>query len=200
MDKQSELLIRAALHDVANVLAGIQGILELTDPERPLGVRDKNRLEAVVEEGMATLVRARHLAMGTLPDAALQAGPDWRAQLADELAPMGLLFRCEFTMTCVDGGAPDLWPGTLLRSFVRAVARQALPYVRGHTLNIRCTPEPGRWCIRMDPVGLLPEGLTAQPEERPGDISGRWALALAAALGITLSCDDGVLLVQVPRP
>ncbi|NTV73023.1 MAG: hypothetical protein HGA66_02315 [Holophaga sp.] len=200
MEKQAELLIRAALHDMANVLAGIQGILELTDPERPLGIRDKDRLDAVVEEGMATLVRARHLAMGTLPEAALQEGPDWRSQLLDELKPMSLLFKCEFVLTFEDRGGPDQWAGPLLRSYVRAAARQALPYVRGHVLELRCVSEPARWCIRMDPVSLLPEGLAGLSPDRPGDISARWALALGHALGITLSCDDGGLLLQAPRP
>lgn len=200
MDKQGELLMRAALHDLANVLAGIQGILELTDPARPLGVREKDRLDAVVEEGLATLARARHLAMGTLPEAALQEGADWRAQLTDELRPMSLLFKCDFALTFEDRGGPDQWPGALLRSYVRAAARLALPYARGPVLNLRCASEAFRWRIRMDPVGLLPEGLATPTGDQPGDISGRWAQALGSALGITLSWDDGGLSMQVPRP
>ncbi len=192
--------MRAALHDMANVLAGIQGVLELTDPGRPLGVRDKDRLDAVVVEGMATLERARHLAMGTFPEAALQEGPDWRAQLLDELKPMGVLFKCAFAVTFEARGGTDQWPGARLRSYLRAVARQALPYVRDHLLTIRCAAEPTRWCIRMEPVSFLPEGLAARDPERPGDIGARWAWALAVPLGVALTCDDGGLSMQVPRP
>ncbi|BDU71748.1 hypothetical protein [Mesoterricola silvestris] len=200
MEKQAELLIRAALHDMANVLAGIQGVLELADPARPLGTRDKDRLDAVVEEGMATLVRARHLAMGTLPEAGLQEGPDWRAQVLDELKAMGLLFKCEFVLTFEDRGGPDRWPGALLRSYVRSAVRQALPYAQGHVLNLRCASEPSGWSIRMDPVSLLPEGLVFLADDHPGDITSRWAKTAGQALGVTPTCQDGILSLQVPRP
>jgi hypothetical protein len=199
MDKQSELLIRSALHDMANVLAGVQGILELSDPGRPLGTRDRDRLEAVVEEGMATLARARHLALGTLPEALIQDGTDWRAQLADELRPMSILFRCQFEFISVPGAGPDRWPGTLFRSYVRAAARQMLPYVQGSVLTLRCEAAADAWRVRLRPVSLLPEGLVAVPEDRPGDISGRWALYTGAALGLEASWAEDILTLTVPR-
>ena len=200
MDKHSELLIRSALHDMANVLAGVQGILELNEPGRPLSTRDRDRLEAVVEEGMATLGRARHLAMGTVPEALLQDGEDWRAQLADELRPMGSLFRCQFEIRGERGTVPDQWPGTILRSYLRATIRQVLPYVQGGLLDVCCTAEAKEWRMRLSPVALLPEGLLALPEGLPGDISARWALALGTRLGIALSCDEGILTIRLPRP
>jgi len=197
MEKHSELLIRSALHDMANVLAGVQGILELNEPGQPLSPRDRQRLEAAVEEGMTTLGRARHLAMGTLPEALDQEGEDWRAQLADELMPMGTLFRCQFAISAE--GAPDRWPGALLRSYLRAAIRQVLPYVHGNRLDLHLVSSATAWTITLSPVTLLPEGLFQAQEDRPGDISGRWAQHLGACLGEALSCTDEVLSLQVPR-
>ena len=199
MDKQSELLIRAALHDMANVLAGVQGILELADPNRPLAARDRDRLEAVVEEGMATLGRARHLAMNTLPEPQPQEWQDWCAQLAEDLRPMGVLYRCAFIIAPAAGSAGAPWPGARLRSYLRAAARQVLPYVHGGTLELSCGSEPDCWRILLRPVSLLPEGLTVDPGDRPGDISGRWAMRLGAELGIVLTCAGDGLELRVPR-
>jgi len=199
MEKESELLIRSALHDLANVLAGVRGILELADPSRPLSPRDRARLDAVVEEGLATLVRTRHLAMGTLPEDGEQEGPDWRGQLADELQPLGTLFRCAFTITLGAGAGPDRWPGTRLRSYVRAAVRQALPYCRGGAMTILCEPEPREWRLRLAPIDILPEGLAAQAIEGSGDIGARWAQHLGRAQDIGLSWQDGELRIRVPR-
>jgi hypothetical protein len=185
---------------MANVLAGVQGILELADPARPLGQRDKDRLGAVVEEGMATLGRARHLTLGTLPDALPQEAEDWRAQLEEELLPMGVLFRCAFRITFASGSELEPWPGAVLRAYVRSAVRQVLPYVHGGTLTLNLEAGPEGWTIAMSPVELLPEGLTASPGDRPGDIGGRWVCHLGNLLGVSLSCEDGLLTVRVPRP
>jgi len=199
MEKQSELLIRSALHDLANVLAGVRGILELADPSRPLSPRDRARLDAVVEEGLATLARTRHLAMDTLPDEVEQEGQDWRGQLADELQPLGTLFRCAFTVALGAGTGPDRWPGTRLRSYVRAAVRQALPYCRGGAMTILCEPGPEAWRLRLTPVDLLPEGLAVQEIEGSGDIGARWAQHLGRAQRIDLAWRDGELQVRMPR-
>ena len=198
MDKPAEMLTRSALHDLANVLAGIQGILDIADPERPLSPRDRGRLEAVVEEGLATLTRTRHLAMGTLPDALPQPGADWQAQLAEELKPMATLFKCQLEVS-VDGSGPDPWPGLLLRSYVRAAVRQVLPYVHGGTLAIRGRAEAEAWLLDLAPVAFLPEALLSPPQDVPGDIASRWAAATGEALGLTLSCEHGTLSIRVPR-
>ena len=71
MEKSSELLLRSALHDMANVLAGVRGIVDLNQPGQPLSQRDRDRLEAVIEEGVCTLNRCRHLTLDTLPDSLL---------------------------------------------------------------------------------------------------------------------------------
>ena len=198
VDKQSELLIRSVLHDMANLLAGVQGILDMADPGRPLSQRDRDRLGAVLDEGRTTLSRTRHLARATLPDPLLQEGVDWRAELLDELRPLGILFRCQFEIVHGGGTGPDLWP-TLLRSYVRAAVRHALPYAQGHRLELLCATGPGAWTLRLRPVSILPEGLLALPRDTPGDICTRWAHTLGTHLGIALSCDDDALTLRMPR-
>ena len=56
MEPASEALMRSALHDLANVLCGIRGILELSDPQQPLSPRDQSRLDAVIADGMVALI------------------------------------------------------------------------------------------------------------------------------------------------
>lgn len=199
MDKPSQLLIRSSLHDMANVLAGIQGILDLSDPARPLAARDRERLDAVLSEGLATLARARHLALETLPDALPQEGPDWRAQLADELHPLGVLFRNRFEFDPMPGPGPDRWPGTLLRSHLRAAIRQVLPYIQGDLLRLEFRSERHELRIVMRPVTLMPEGLQRLPEDKPGDMSSRWAMRSAAALGLEYQWRDQTLTARLPR-
>lgn len=199
MDKPSQLLIRAALHDTANALAGIQGILDLADPSRPLSARDRERLEAVLAEGQTTLVRTRHLAMDSLPERVAQEGPDWRAQLADELRPLSILFRCRFEFDPAPGAGPDLWPGTLLRSHLHAAARQVLPYLQGDLLRLEFRASHDELRITMRPITLMPEGLERVPEDKPGDVSARWAVRTAQALGLHYAWHAQVLTARLPR-
>jgi len=190
--------MRSTLHDMANILAGVQGIVELSAQDRPLSQRDRDRLEAVVGEGLATLSRARHLAMGTLPDPLVEEGSDWRAQLADELTPLGILFKCRFDIIYEGGPGPDVW-GAHLRGYLRAAARHVLPYVHGGTLAIHCASGAEAWSIHLRPITILPEALLALPEDKPGDICCRWAHHLGNHLGLTLSCEDGALMLRIPR-
>jgi len=199
MDKPSELLLRSVLHDLANVLAGIQGVLELNPPGAPLSQRDRERCEAVLAEGNAVLERARHLAMGTLPERALEPGQDWRDQLRLELAPLGALFRCRLEL--VPEAAPELdqWPGPLLRGYARAVTRLVLPYARGGVLTLRLGAEPSEWVLRWGPPAPAPEDLRQGLEDRPGDTCGRWAERVGSALGAVLGACEGALEARIPR-
>ncbi|HLO68073.1 MAG TPA: hypothetical protein VK188_13700 [Holophaga sp.] len=199
MDKDSELLMRAALHDLANVLAGVQGVLDLTPEDAPLSPRNRARLDAVVSEGLGILGRARHLAMGTLPDASLQSAREWREQLADELKPLALLHKAPLEVELEPGPGPDAFPGEALRTYVRSACRQVLPYARSG-LRIQARSEADHWRLRMAPVSQLPEGLCALPEGRSGDIAGRWALRVAQALDIAVAFEDGGLTIRIPRP
>ena len=107
MEKSSEILIRSTLHDLANVLAGVRGILDLNQPGQPLAQRDRDRLDAVVEEGVATLDRCRHLALATLPRRAWRPGRPGGTRLLEDLEPMAILFRCRFSWCW---RAPELGP------------------------------------------------------------------------------------------
>jgi len=199
MEKYSELFIRAALHDLANVLAGVRGIVDLTSPEEPLSPRDRGRLEAVLDEGAITLERCRHLAMGTFPSGALEAGQDWRDQLSEDLAPLGLLFRTRIELTAAVAPEDDQWPGGLLRGYLHAVTRQVLPYAKGGLLGIHCTAGPREWRVRWHPAAAIPDSLAPGPEDRSRDICARWTLACASALEADLTSGEGALQVRIPR-
>jgi hypothetical protein len=199
MEKSAELLLRSALHDMANVLAGVRGIVDLNSPGQPLSQRDRDRLEAVVEEGITTLDRCRQLALETLPGRDLESGAAWRACLQEELAPLTSLFRCRFEL--IHEGDPrwDRWPGPLLRGYVRAVSRMVLPYVKGGLLTIHFSAGPENWQVRWTPATLLPDSLAPGQPDRPRDICGRWALAAATALAATLTLEDATLEARLPR-
>jgi hypothetical protein len=191
--------MRSALHDLANVLSGIRGILELSDPHQPLSPRDQSRLDAVISDGMVALDRSRHLAMGTLPESMTESGLDWRHQLTEQLKPLGTLFRRQFEVQYLGEPTEDRWPGELLRSYALALTRQVLPYVQSESLEIQCSVNPREWLLRWPGTTIVPESLHPEMETRPRDISARWTLRAGAALGVNLSADAQGLLARIPR-
>lgn len=199
MDHASESLIRSSIHDLANILSGVRGILELSDTERPLSPRDRARLEAIIADGMTVLERARHLAMGTLPDAIAESGPDWRRQLLEQLQSLAVVFRCKFEVGYEGEAVHDRWPGDLLRGYVVALTRQILPYVQGSVMGILLGADQGEWRIRWSPASNLPDSLRPEMDARPRDISARWALRVGGSLGAHLSTENGTLLARIPR-
>jgi hypothetical protein len=200
MDEESQLLVRASLHDMANVLAGVRGILDLTQAGQPLSRRDRERLEAVLEDGLCTLERTRHLATGTFPEAQEEEGREWRARLGEQLAPMSTLFRCPVRVESAGEAAWDRWPGELLRGFARAVTRQVISYAREEGLTLACFAGAGEWRLEWSPASYLPEALVQPSPGRPGDIGTRWALRAGAMLKADLRCDGRTLLARIPRP
>ena len=191
--------MRAAIHDLANLFSGIRGILDLSDPGRPLSPRDRARLDAILTDGMSTLERTRYLAIGSLPDAMLEGGPDWRRRLKEQFEPLGVVFRCQLELAYEGEAIHDHWPGDLLRGYVLAISRQILPYVQGSRLGILCGADPKEWRLRWSPAGNVPESLQPELEARPRDISARWALRVGGSLGVSLSVDEGALLARIPR-
>jgi hypothetical protein len=191
--------MRSAIHDLANILSGIRGILELSDPSRPLSPRDRTRLEAILTDGMNTLERSRYLAMGTLPDAVLEPGTDWRRQLKEQLQPLAVVFRCTITVDYEGELAHDRWPGELLRGYATALSRQILPYAQGPTMGILCGADQKEWRLHWSPASNVPESLCSEVESRPRDISARWGLRVGGSLGATLSVEGGSLLARIPR-
>ncbi len=199
MEKTSEALIRSTLHDMANVLAGVRGIIDLNPAGQPISPRDRDRLGAVIEEGVVTLERSRHLAMSTLPESGLEPGPAWRVALLEDLDPLGVLFRCRFELTYEGTSEWDQWPGKLLNGYVRAITRQVLPYAKAAVLGIACCAEPDGWTLRWSPAPTLPEALTPGPEDRPMDICSRWAARVGSVLGASLACEGDSLVARLPR-
>lgn len=199
MDPASEALMRSALHDLANVLSGIRGILELSDPDKPLTPRDQSRLEAVIADGMIVLDRSRHLAMGTQPDPSVETGLDWRHQTAEMLKPLGVIFRKQFEVVYEGDPAQDRWPGDLLRGYAVALTRQILPYVQTEHVQIQCCATSTEWRLIWPQATVIPESLNAQITNRPRDISARWGLAVGGSLGASLHADAHGLTVRIPR-
>ena len=199
MDQASESLMRSSIHDLVNVLSGIRGILELSDPARPLSPRDRARLEAILSDGLNILERSRFLAMGTLPDAVPESGSDWRRRLLEDLEPLSVVFRCRFEIAYEGLPDHDRWPGELLRGYVLALSRQILPYVQGSSLALLCSADAKEWRILWRPAPNLPESLRSDMEGRPRDISARWALRVGSSLGLALTAEGGTLLARIPR-
>lgn len=197
MDAAAEALMRSMIHDLANTLSGIQGILEIQAPDRPLSPRSQARLEAALSEGLSTLERSRHLAMGTFPDAGLEPGPQWRNLLLERLAPLGGLFGCQMEVQLLADPDLDQWPGERLRALAQALTRTVLPYLEGPTLHLQCRSQPQGWTLHWTELSDLPEGL--QDSERPRDTACRWVLALGAQLDLHLTFQGRELTATIPR-
>lgn len=199
MDPSAEALMRSTLHDLANCLSGVRGILDLSDANQPLRARDRERLDAILEDGMASLARARHLAMATAPESLPESGPEWRAQLHQQLAPLGTLFRCGFELTYSGDPAQDRWPGEALRSLVAALARQVLPYRQEGPLRLLFSSDERAWTVLFIPAPGIPEGLRPEAGNRPADLCVRWIHRLTADLGATLAAEHGGLSLRIPK-
>lgn len=199
MDPISEALMRSALHDMANTLSGIRGILEMTHPQQPISPRDQARLDAILAEGMTVLERSRHLAMGTLPDALIESGMDWRHQLSDHLQTIGTLFRRRFDITYEGDPIYDRWPGEILRGYILALTRQIVAYVPGDLLCIRCLADANEWAFIFPQTSDIPQSLLETHELHPKDISARWVQRVGQELDIRLKLDSQGLHVRLKR-
>jgi hypothetical protein len=199
MDPNAEAIMRATIHDLANVLSGVRGILDISDPTLPLPPRDRSRLDAVLADGINTLGRARHLAMGTFPEALSEPGHVWRNRLLELLAPLSTIYRCPFDLRYEGDPAHDHWPGDLLRTYMHALIRQVLPYAQGESLRLICSADARLWRIAIAPASNLPESLNPGLEGRSRDTSARWALAVGASLGVGLAHEHETLVVRIPR-
>ncbi len=199
MDPASEALMRSALHDLANALSGIRGILEMSNPQAPISPRDQARLEAILREGMTVLERSRHLAMGTLPEALMESGLDWRNQLSDQLQNIGTLFRRRFDITYEGDPIYDRWPGEILRGYILALTRQIIAYVPGDLLRIRCLADAKEWAFIFPQTTDIPQSLLESHELQPKDISARWAQRVGQELDIRLKLDSQGLHARIKR-
>jgi len=195
MEPAAEELIRSALHDVANVFSGIRGILDLSDPARPLSVRDRDRLDAVLREGLSMVHRARSLTLGMVPERSVESPEAWKQALLEQLQPLATMFRAPLDIRC-DAPATQGVPGPILREFVHAMARLLLPYAGDSGIQVRCSPESGVWKLEFLPAEAIPDCLLPGAKGRR-DIAARWAAFLIEACQITLSIDGERLTALV---
>lgn len=202
MDRSGEALVRAALHDLSNTFAGIQGILDLSDPAQPLAPQARNRLEALLSDGMQLLTRTRHLALGTRPEALPESGAAWRGALEQQLQPLAAAFRCEIRLNPLGEAAFDRWPGELARGWALAVTRQVLPYLASgpspQALNLDLEATAPSWRLTWHPVKLLPDCLKPS-EEPPRDIGSAWVREVGRTLGVEAHFEGNRLTARIPR-
>lgn len=202
MTRTMDAVVGAALHDLSNSFAGIQGILDLSDPARPLAPGQRQRLEALLADGFLLLQRTRHLCMGTRPEALVEPGSLWREALETQLQPLVVGFRCGISLRHQGEPGPDQWPGELLRGWALAVTRQVLPFFRGSDdcpgLVIESGADPQEWRLAWHPVIELPNCLK-EAEEQPRDISAHWAKEIGRSLGITVRFEEGRITARIPR-
>jgi len=196
----SEELWRAALHDFNNLLAGLQGVLDLSDPRLPLDARNRQRLESTLEDGKTLIAMARALALGRQPDPGLAPWAEWQAGLTERLAPMSALFRCPIDL--VDAGAEGTpWPTPLLQDWAAAFTRQVLPWAAPGPLRLEAKATPAAWELTWVGDAPIPLGLRPDPPaDAPKNLPTLWLRATGGQLGISLLEVPGGLMARLARP
>lgn len=202
MDSTVEAVVRAALHDLSNTFAGIQGVLDLSDPAQPLPTRQRQRLDGLLADGFTLLQRTRHLTLGTRPESMVESGTAWRGAIEVQAQPLAAAFHCEIQISYQGDPVHDRWPGELARSWVLAVTRQVLPYFRATPerkgLLIDTEADAQEWRLVWHPAKGLPECLKPS-EEHPRDISACWAKEIGRSLGAEMSFHHDRIVARIPR-
>lgn len=195
-----EELWRAALHDFNNLLAGIQGVLDLSDPRLPLDTRNRLRLEATLEDGKALIAMARALALGRHPDPGLVSWFDWRAGLDARLELLAALFRCPIEL--VDMGADGAsWPVPLWQDWAAAFTRQILPWVAPGPLRLEAKAAKDAWYLTWVGDAPLPVALRPElPPDAPRSLPGFWLRATGERLGLSIRKTPEGLQARMERP
>lgn len=190
-----EPLWRAALHDLNNAFGGLRGILDLNpDPARPLRERDRQRMEAVVSEGLHLVALSRALLLGRESEDHPVDAETFRTALEARLAPMISLHRCPVTLNIQ--GSP--WPQPSLITFCASVCRQLLPLVAPGPLFLDLAATDEAWTLTWSPVEVLPESL--QPgEDRHRDLPAHHARIFLEARRGALELRQGGLCATLPR-
>jgi hypothetical protein len=181
-----EELWRAALHDFNNLLAGVQGVLDLSDPRLPLDGRNRLRLEATLEDGKTLIAMARALALGRHPDPGLLSWFDWQAGLNARLEPLAALFRCPIGL--VDMGADGVsWPSPLLQDWAAAFTRQILPWVAPGPLRLEAKAAKDAWYLTWVGDAPLPVALRSElPLDAPKSLPAYWLRSTGERLGLSI--------------
>lgn len=196
----SETLWRTALHDFNNLLAGIQGVLDLSSPAEPLSSRNRARLEATIEEGRTLVTMARALALGRIPETGQLPWPEWREGLLRRVEPLAVLFRCPVEVVLAEPGDGTPWPAPLLQDWAMALSRLILPWVAPAALRIEALATGDAWILRWPDAPPVPPALLPDPPEDVGrNLTSLWLRSIGEHLGLTLESVDGALVARLPR-
>lgn len=196
---ESEELWRAALHDFNNLMAGLQGVLDLSDPVLPFDPRTHTRLETILEDGKTLVAMARTLALGRLPQAGLASWGEWESGLRARLDPMGSLFGCPIDLA--DAGAClDPWPVPLLQDWAAAFTRQILPWAAPGPLRLEAEASTNAWILRWFTDAPLPPALlAAPPPDAPRNLPSFWLRAMVRHLNLDIEPQAGCIQIRMPR-
>jgi len=184
----------ALLHDLRGCLGGLKATLDLRGAGEGLEARDAARMEAGVREGLALMELARALTFGPWPDGACEPGEAWRRVLEPELEALADAFRGKATLALMGEGP---WPGPLLRSFTRSLARLLMPQVLPEPLSVEAEGRADAWILRFRPVLAPP--LALQPDGAPKDLHGLWTRAVAQRCRMTVEYAGDTLTLRIPR-
>lgn len=195
----SEELWRAALHDFNNLLAGLQGVLDLSDPRLPLDARNRLRLGYSIEDGKTLIAMARALALDRFPDPGSAPWKEWKAGLEARLEPMSELFRCPVNL--VDAGADGVsWPTPLLQDWAATFTRQILPWAVPGPLRLEASATPEAWILTWVGDAPLPGALQPDPPtDSPKNLPSLWLRTTGQRLGIQLEAAPLGLVARMAR-
>ncbi|GLH71645.1 hypothetical protein GETHLI_01470 [Geothrix limicola] len=197
----SQELWRAALHDFNNLLAGLQGVLDLSDPRMPLDARNRMRLGASIEDGKTLITMARALALGRLPDPGMAPWDEWKAGLQARLDPMAELFRCPIHLADEGLDQGPSWPTPLWQDWVATFTRQVLPWSVPGPLRLMAKVEPDAWILIWESDAPMPLALSPEPPaDTPKNLSTLWLRAMGERLGISVHEVPGGLMARMKRP
>ena len=196
----SEALWKAALHDFNNLMAGLQCVLDLSDPGLPMDPRNRTRLGSVLEDGKTLVAMAQALALGRLPDAGVASWAEWEAGLRGRLERLPEIFHCPIEL--VDSGAGSMpWPAPLLQDWAAAFTRQILPWAAPGPLRMEAEAGSDAWVLRWITDAPLPPALLAvAPPGAPQNLASIWLRSMADHLGLTIEPLAGRIQVWAPRP
>ena len=196
----SEDLWRAALHDFNNLMAGLQGVLDLSDPTLPFDSRNHGRLGTILEDGKSLVAMARTLALGRFPESGLVTWAEWEGGLRERLDPLASLFGCPIDLA-EDGAADASWPAPLFQDWAAVFTRQLLPWATPGPLRLEAEALPDAWVLRWITDAPLPPALRAAPvPDAPRNLPSFWLKAVADRMNLHLEIDPGRLLVRHSRP
>ena len=196
----SESLWRATLHDFSNLLAGLQGVLDLSDPRLPLDARSRTRLECTLEDGKVLIAMARAMALSRPYAEGMLSWPEWRAGLDERLQPMAMLYKCPIEI--VDTGASEgPWPAPLLQDWAAAFTRQILPWAAPGPLRLEARLQEGAWTLTWPGDAPFPAALQPElPADTPMNLPSLGLREMTGRMGVQVESSPAGLSARLDRP